>query len=89
MAEFVPTGILVHSRKDWPCASCRGDRPGRNFLCLECASFIVASAVKRMENTGSESLSVLEALNALETEAQGSQPVLPWELPWGWLPPRR
>jgi len=92
MAQFVPTGMLVHSRHDWPCASCRGGNsaaPGRNFLCLECASAIVEAAVKRMETQGAESLSVLEALNALNSESRETQALLPWDFPWIWIPPRR
>jgi len=85
MAEFLPTGMLVHSRRDWPCASCHGGvsaAPGRNFLCLECASAIVAAAVERMGAQGSERLSILEALNSLELESREAQPLLPWELLW-------
>ena len=40
-------GLLVHDRKDWPCAVCRpesnSDRSG-HCLCIECAHATMAAA---------------------------------------------
>lgn len=40
-------GLLVHDRKDWPCAVCRpesiSDRSG-HCLCIECAHAAMAAA---------------------------------------------
>jgi hypothetical protein len=42
-----PGGLLVHDRKDWPCAICRpdsvSDRTG-HCLCIECAHAAMAAA---------------------------------------------
>ena len=91
MADFINTGILIHARPDWPCASCRPGTSahGRKFLCLECADLIVSAAVKRMGATGSEALGFLEAFNALDGDSDESEPTEPWELPWTWFPARR
>lgn len=70
-------GMLVHDRKDWPCAVCRPlDRtevPGA-FLCVDCAHAMVASAVSATGLTGAadpwSALSdVADALAQLEDPA--------------------
>jgi hypothetical protein len=90
MAELVPTRILVHMQKEWPCACCRPNASASvesNFLCLECAGSIIVAAIERMQGAGSDGLSLLRALSAPEAETEGSGQGLPWQVLW--FPTRR
>ncbi len=91
MAQYVPTGILIHARPEWPCDGCRGyvGGPKIGFLCLECASSIVASAIDKIATEGFENLHLYEALNVCDAEAEPlPHPVL-WPFPWSWFRFRR
>lgn len=57
-----PIGMLVHNRKDWPCAVCRPlnrtETPGA-FLCIDCAHDLVASMIHAAD--------VLDSKGAVDT----------------------
>jgi len=64
MAELIPAGILIHSRCDWPCDSCRAanaDAPGSGFLCLDCATSLVSTAIEAIELEADRLAEVLDS----------------------------
>lgn len=53
--ERVPTqGMLIHSRRDWPCVLCRPNAwagVGDTLLCMECATNLVADSVQKVRRS--------------------------------------
>ncbi len=72
-------GLLVHSRKDWPCAVCcpddAGQGPGR-CLCVSCAYSLVAAAEAGLESAHAMLGDLTDALGMLSAPdfAAGSTP---------------
>lgn len=64
-------GLLVHSRKDWPCAVCRPEgtsgRPG-HCLCLQCARTAMAAAGVGLEGARDLLDDITDALVLLEPQ---------------------
>lgn len=64
-----PGGLLVHSRKDWPCAVCRSSSvtDGRGlYLCVDCARGLLAAAGAGVESARALLDDVTDALVLLE-----------------------
>jgi hypothetical protein len=62
-------GLLVHARKDWPCAVCRpqGISEGRGFwLCAHCAHGMIVAAEAGIEGARALLPEVADALIRLE-----------------------
>jgi ribosomal protein L37AE/L43A len=65
-------GLLVHARKDWPCAVCRpeGMSEGRGFwLCAHCAHGMIVAAEAGMEGARALLPEVADALFSLEGQS--------------------
>ena len=64
-----PGGLLVHDRKDWPCAACRPHdiSESRGFcLCVECAHGVMAAAGAGVEGARDLLDDLTDALVLLE-----------------------
>lgn len=82
--ERVPTqGMLIHSRRDWPCVLCRPHTwagIGDTLLCMECATSLVADSIQKVRRSiGSD--------ENPKTEATGSGGLLGCMKRW--IPPDR
>jgi len=63
-----PRGLLVHARRDWPCAVCRPGAPVRRrayCLCLDCSTAILADAKAGAEDARALLPDVADALSRL------------------------
>lgn len=72
-----PSGLTVHSRKDWPCANCRptGCYEGRGFwLCANCAQGMIVAAGAGVEGARDLLDDVTDALAMLEYRPGTSAP---------------
>ena len=64
-----PGGLMVHSRRDWPCAGCRPSliSEGRGYcLCVKCAHGIISAAEAGSEGARALLDDVTDALVLLE-----------------------
>lgn len=64
-----PSGLLVHSRRDWPCAGCRPRdiSDGRAFcLCVKCAHGVITAAEAGFEGMRALLDEITDALVLLE-----------------------
>jgi len=66
-----PGGLMVHSRKDWPCACCRpndvADRSGL-CLCVKCARSMIQAAEAGVEGMRSLLDDITDALTLLQLD---------------------
>ena len=72
-----PSGLTVHSRKDWPCAVCRpsGCSEGRGFwLCAHCAQGLIVAAGAGVEGARDLLDDVTDALAMLEYRPGATAP---------------
>ena len=72
-----PGGLMVHNRKDWPCAVCRPDRTseGRGFwLCSQCAQGMIFAAEAGVEDARALLDDVTDALAMLEYRPGATAP---------------
>lgn len=70
-----PSGLTVHSRKDWPCAICRPDGCSecRGFwLCAHCAQGMIHAAEAGVEDARALLDDVTDALAMLEYRPGGA-----------------
>ncbi len=70
-----PNGLLVHDRKDWPCAICRPEKISDSWgycLCLDCAHGLVAAAGAGYEGARALLDDVTDALATLEHQMHPS-----------------
>ncbi len=61
-------GLLVHARKDWPCAVCRPDAADQSLggcLCVNCAYSLVAAAEAGLESAHAMLGDLTDALGML------------------------
>lgn len=68
-------GLLVHDRKDWPCAACRPESisDSRGYcLCLRCAHTAMAAAGAGVEGARALLDDLTDALVLLEPEMLGT-----------------
>lgn len=65
-------GLMVHSRKDWPCACCRShDVADSNgfCLCLKCARSLVQAAAAGVESVRALLDDITDALTLLQNDS--------------------
>lgn len=70
-----PGGLLIHNRKDWPCAVCRPESLSENkgnCLCLDCAHATLAAAGAGEEGARALVGELAEALVLLEPKVQST-----------------
>ncbi len=67
-----PGGLMVHTRKDWPCAVCKPDRASESrgfWLCAHCAQGMIFAAEAGIEDARALLDDVTDALALLEYQA--------------------
>ncbi|MGH9449225.1 MAG: hypothetical protein ACRD11_01670 [Terriglobia bacterium] len=65
-------GLMVHSRKDWPCACCRPDDVADSHgfcLCLKCARGLIRAAEAGVESVRALLDDITDALTMLQGES--------------------
>lgn len=86
MAELLHTqGVLLHSRRDWPCACCRPDVWDVDgitlLLCLDCAVEITAACVQKIQREGLDLVDEIEGWVAQKRETESAGRTPSWRLP--------
>ena len=65
-------GLMVHTRKDWPCAICKPDRASESrgfWLCAHCAQGMIFAAEAGIEDARALLDDVTDALALLKYHA--------------------
>ena len=74
-----PGGLLVHVRRDWPCAMCRPDQASERrglWLCLRCAHHVIVAAEAGVDGARALLGDITDALGLLEGLPRESPVVL-------------